>query len=1744
YLVSATRCGPESYFLSMNQGGVRVEFHNLNDGAMLLSYGTNSYTCYMKEEVDKYVVQIGNKTIILEKENDPTLLRSPSAGKLVSYLVEDGGHIHGGSPYAEVEVMKMIMTLTATESGILHYVKRPGAVLTSGVTIARMVLDDPDRVRRAVPMLDPFPEWSEMTMVEASQQKSQKPHKDFRNLVQEIKDIFNGYSLPEPYFTVRLKEIVDRLFQVLDDPRLPLLELQELMAVVSGRIPLELENAIKKQLSVYAGNITSVLSKFPSQTIANELDRHAAKLTKQERDMFFMTTQGILQLVQRYRSGTRGHMKLVVEELLRLYLKYELYFQVHQYDKCVSLMREQVKDASLLTRIIFSHLRVHKKNALVLALIERINKSERGLISELKDVLTELSSLSKPENGKVALSARQVLISAQQPSYDSRHNQVESIFLSAVDRFGNNYFNPEELEKLISSETSIFDVLHDFFYHSTQAVRMAALEVYVRRAFVSYPLNCLRHHFLRGCGVSVVEFQFTLPSSHPNRNTNKGRGMTRVMSHDDYEQLEHLASIQGQRGAQRVGIIAAFKSYSTFSKHYKELLGNISLSVDAESSDSDTRLSTSSDGTDVPEEPINVVNIAIRVEEDPEDAEDVKLAEKLQKFCITNRALFRERGIRRVTFILLEDRSFPKYFTFRATKDFDEDKIYRNLEPALAFQLEINRMRNYQLEAIPTGNRRHHLYLGRAVQGKEVTDYRFFLRCIIRHADMVSKAASFDYMKDEGERVLLEAIEALEVAMSHPDAHRTDCNHIFLNFVPCVTLDPQRVVDTVRHIIMQYGPRLWTIRVLEAELAFRIRLQQNGQPITMRLTVSNNSGYLLDLTMYQEVSREQPDGTVQTVYDTWNPQGSSKIGRYHGFRINFPYQTKDNLQQKRYAAQKIGTTYAYDFPEMFRQALVKTWREQRTDLQRPRRPRTYTDRMSTMSESDLNDSMSYARLNDDDDAVNAADVLQCQELIIDANGNLMECQRAPGENDCGMVAWKLTMKTPEYPDGREIILIANDITFLIGSFGVREHQLYKQASQLSRQLEIILIANDITFLIGSFGVREHQLYKQASQLSRQLGIPRLYIAANSGARIGLAEEIKNAFKIAWVDKTRPDKGFKYLYLTAEDHKKHSPNAVMCDEMPLEVDGEIRYKIKDIIGKQESLGVENLKGSGLIAGETSEAYRDVITMSLVTCRTVGIGAYVVRLAQRIVQVENAHIILTGAPALNKLLGKEVYTSSGQLGGIQIMHNNGITHSAVKNDFEGVVQMLKWLSYMPKRKGELGPVLTSGDAIERPIEFTPTKAPYDPRCMLAGRINPTQPSVWESGFFDKGSWEEIMSAWAKTVICGRARLGGIPAGVIAVETRTVELEIPADPATADSEAKMHQQAGQVWYPDSAYKTAQAIFDFNREGLPLFIFANWRGFSGGMKDMFDQVMKFGAYIVDGLRGYKQPVFIYIPPFAELRGGAWAVVDPSINSRYMEMYADGNARGGVLEPEGTVEIKYRQRDLLKTIHRLDDRVKELVQLLAAATDEAAKAKLTAELTEREEHLLPLYHTVAVQFADLHDTTGRMLAKGVIAAEVRWRDARKHFYWRLRRRLIEDVVKSEIVKCAVNEAEDSLTSSASLERFFALANVRFNDRTAAWEDDEQVAIWLEEQWADSTSQVRMYVDERKKNAVLDNVRRQLTDKDLKLEALKEMMSNTEFRAEAFKHLLAQLSEKERQEVKQQLTATDQPPAAGRKKSQ
>ncbi|KAM7391893.1 hypothetical protein PAMP_022541 [Pampus punctatissimus] len=1468
----------------------------------------------------------------------------------------------------------------------------------------------------------------------------EKLHQVFHQVLENLVKVMDGYCLEEPFFSCKLKQWVATLMKTLRDPSLPLLELQEIMTSVAGRIPSGVEKDIRKVMAQYASNITSVLCQFPSQRIANILDSHAATLQrKADREVFFINTQSIVQLVQRYRSGIRGYMKSVVLDLLKRYLQVEMQFQQAHYDKCVINLREQHKpDMSPVLDYIFSHAQVSKKNILVTMLIDQLCGRDPTLADELMVILNELTQLSKMENSKVALRARQVLIASHLPSYELRHNQVESIFLSAIDMYGHQ-FCPENLKKLILSETSIFDVLPNFFYHSNQVVCMAALEVYVRRAYIAYELNSIQHHQLQG-GTCAVDFQFMLPSSHPNRGSSPTLSRVPVPVNGSGPMRRHGSELflEGSLSppCQRMGAMVAFQCFDDFKRKFDEVLCSFAepLLESSPFSESCSSLYEEENYKNTRENPIHIINVSIKTA-DTED--DDALVTAFTAFAQSKKAVLFEYGIRRITFLIAQKREFPKFFTFRARDEFQEDRIYRNLEPALAFQLELNRMRNFDLTAVPCANHKMHLYLGaaRVQEGAEVTDYRFFIRAIIRHSDLITKEASFEYLQNEGERLLLEAMDELEVAFSNTNV-RTDCNHIFLNFVPTVIMDPSKIEESVRSMVMRYGSRLWKLRVLQAELKINIRLTPTGNAIPIRLFLTNESGYYLDISLYKEVI---DPSSGQIMFQSYG----DKQGPLHGMLINAPYVTKDLLQAKRFQAQTLGTTYIYDFPEMFRQALFKLW----------------------------GPGEKYPK-----------DVLMCTELVLDPQGRLVQMNRLPGDNDVGMVAFRMKMKTPEYPGGRDIIVICNDITHMI----------------------------------GSFGPQEDELFLRASELARAEGIPRIYIAANSGARIGLAEEIKHMFHVAWIEPSDPYKGFKYLYLTPQDYTRiSSSNAVHCHHV--EEGGESRYIITDIIGNDDGLGVENLRGSGTIAGESSQAYEEIITISMVTCRAIGIGAYLVRLGQRVIQVENSHIILTGASALNKVLGREVYTSNNQLGGVQVMHNNGVTHTTVPDDFEGVFTILQWLSYMPKNKHSPVPVIATTDPVDREIEFTPTKAPYDPRWMLAGRPHPTVRGTWQSGFFDHGSFMEIMESWAQTVVVGRARLGGIPLGVIAVETRTVEFTVPADPANLDSESKVLQQAGQVWFPDSAFKTAQAICDFNRERLPLMVFANWRGFSGGMKDMYDQILKFGAYIVDALHGFRQPVLVYIPPHAELRGGSWVVIDPTINPLCMELYADRESRGGVLEAEGTVEIKFRRKDLLKTMRRLDSVYAGLVEQLASPelSDKQCR-ELESKLKAREEFLSPIYHQVAVQFVELHDTPGRMQEKGVITDILDWKNVRTFFYWRLRRLLLEQVVKCEILQANKDLSDGHMQSM--LRRWFV--ETEGTVQAYLWDNNQAVVEWLEKHLSteDGTrSAIRENIKYLKRENTLKHIRSLVqANPDVAMDCIIHMSQNiTPSQRAKLSHLLA-----------------------------
>jgi acetyl-CoA carboxylase/biotin carboxylase 1 len=466
--------------------------------------------------------------------------------------------------------------------------------------------------------------------------------------------------------------------------------------------------------------------------------------------------------------------------------------------------------------------------------------------------------------------------------------------------------------------------------------------------------------------------------------------------------------------------------------------------------------------------------------------------------------------------------------------------------------------------------------------------------------------------------------------------------------------------------------------------------------------------------------------------------------------------------------------------------------------------------------------------------------------------------------------------------------------------------------------------------------------------------------------------------------------------------------------------------------------------------------------------LGIGAYLVRLGQRAVQIEGQPIILTGAPALNNLLGREVYTSNLQLGGTQIMYRNGVSHLTANDDFAGVSKIVEWMSFVPDKRNNPVPISLSADSWDRDVVYTPPqRQPYDVRWMIAGKQDE---DGFQPGLFDKDSFVETLGGWARTVVVGRARLNGIPMGVIAVETRSVENITPADPANPDSIEQLTNEAGGVWYPNSAFKTAQAINDFNNgEQLPLMILANWRGFSGGQRDMYNEVLKYGSFIVDALVKYEQPVFIYIPPFGELRGGSWVVVDPTINPTAMEMYADVEARGGVLEPEGIIGIKYRKDKQLETMARLDPLYSSLKKQMAkeGLSKEETDA-LKKQMTEREQQLLPVYAQISLQYADLHDRAGRMKAKGVIRDVLEWREARRFFYWRVRRRLNEEYILRRIAAAVAPSGNHGKSSSTTATPHPSSGSAQARNRhlhlLEAWSgipnfdtSDRDVAVWYEE---------------------------------------------------------------------------------------
>lgn len=84
----------------------------LADGGLLVLLDGKSHSIYWQEEVGALRVMVDAKTCLIEQENDPTKLRSPSPGKLIRYFFDSGDHVKAGDQYAEIEVRIFLCDIT------------------------------------------------------------------------------------------------------------------------------------------------------------------------------------------------------------------------------------------------------------------------------------------------------------------------------------------------------------------------------------------------------------------------------------------------------------------------------------------------------------------------------------------------------------------------------------------------------------------------------------------------------------------------------------------------------------------------------------------------------------------------------------------------------------------------------------------------------------------------------------------------------------------------------------------------------------------------------------------------------------------------------------------------------------------------------------------------------------------------------------------------------------------------------------------------------------------------------------------------------------------------------------------------------------------------------------------------------------------------------------------------------------------------------------------------------------------------------------------------------------------------------------------------------------------------------------------------------------------------------------------------------------------------------------------------
>jgi propionyl-CoA carboxylase beta chain len=334
-------------------------------------------------------------------------------------------------------------------------------------------------------------------------------------------------------------------------------------------------------------------------------------------------------------------------------------------------------------------------------------------------------------------------------------------------------------------------------------------------------------------------------------------------------------------------------------------------------------------------------------------------------------------------------------------------------------------------------------------------------------------------------------------------------------------------------------------------------------------------------------------------------------------------------------------------------------------------------------------------------------------------------------------------------------------------------------------------------------------------------------------------------------------------------------------------------INDSGGARIQEGVVSLAGYADIFTRNVHASGVVPQISLIMGPCAGGAVYSPAITDFVLMAEGtSHMFITGPEVVKTVTGEEV--TFEELGGaVTHARRSGVAHLTAPDEQSLLSDCRYLLSFLPQSSSEPPPWEPPTDPADREDpeldSVVPDEAtkPYDMHDVIRRVV-------------DDGEFLEVQPVFAENIVCGLARLGGYPVGVVANQPRAL--------------------AG-VLDISSSVKAARFVRTCDAFGLPLVTFVDVPGFLPGTDQEWGGIIRHGAKLLYAYCEASVPKLAVITRKAY--GGAYDVM----SSKHVGAdfnFAWPTAEVAVMGPDGAVNIVYRRE-----LEMADDPVQRRAELV-----------------------------------------------------------------------------------------------------------------------------------------------------------------------------------------------------------------------